>query len=254
MPGTITQLWRFPVKSMQGEQVERSTLGPAGLDGDRRYALVHDDTGKVLTAKRYGDLLLAMARTKGDQVVIDLPDGTEHLAGDPDTDAALTAWLGQPCHLAEPPAGAGAPEFDMSFDAEHPDQDLFAWPVAAGTYLDLAGAHLLTTSSLAAARRLHPDGDWDVRRFRPTALIDTGTDPAFVEDAWVGSTVQVGQAQVAVTMLTIRCPMPSRLQPELPKDLGVARALRDHHQNNLGVYGDVPRPGLVAVGDPVAPV
>jgi len=169
MSGTITQLWRFPVKSMQGEQVERSTLGPAGLDGDRRYALVHDDTGKVLTAKRYGDLLLATARTKGDQVVIALPDGTEHLAGDPDTDAAITAWLGQPCHLAEPPAGAGAPEFDMSFDAEHPDQDMFAWPVAAGTYLDLAGAHLLTTSSLAAGRRLHPDGDWDVRRFRPTA-------------------------------------------------------------------------------------
>lgn len=254
MPGTITELWRFPVKSMQGEPVQQSTLGPAGLDGDRRYALVSTDTQKVLTAKRFGDLLLASARTEADgSVVMTLPDGRELAATDPAADAVLSDWLGQPCRLAARPGAEEAPEFEMSFDAEHTDKDLFAWPVLAGTFLDLAAAHLLTTASLDAGRALHPDGDWDPRRFRATALIDGIDGTGFVEDGWVDGPVQVGQARVQVFMPTIRCPMPSRAQPDLPRDLGVARALRDHHGNNLGVYASVTQPGQVKIGDPVVP-
>ncbi len=253
MTDTITQLWRFPVKSMQGERVERAELRSTGLDGDRDWAVVDDETGKVLSAKRVGELLHAAARAEADgSCVITLPDGTEHLAGEAGTNAALVAWLDRPCHLAARPAPTEAPEFEMSFDAEHPDQDVFSWPVAAGTYVDVAGCHLLTTASVAAARALHPDGDWDVRRFRPTVLVDSGSS-GFVEDGWVEHHVRVGAARVRVDMLTPRCPMPVRTQPGLDRDLGVARALRDHHGSNLGVYATVVEPGPVAVGDPVVP-
>ena len=53
------------------------------------------------------------------------------------------------------------------------DTPLFDWPGPPGTWLDLADAHWLTTASLAAIAGEHPDGEWDVRRFRPTALIET---------------------------------------------------------------------------------
>lgn len=250
--GRVVELWRYPVKSMQGERVDSARLAGTGLEGDRRYALRHAESGRVLTAKRYGQLLEAAATTGADgSVSITVPSGASLGAEDPGTDEAISAWLGLPCRLARPETG-DAPEFEMSFDAAHPDQDVFAWPCAEGTFLDLAAAHLLTTSSLRAARALHPDGDWAVRRFRPTAVIDTGKVEGFTEDAWVGQTVGLGDAEVAVMMATVRCPMPSCPQPGgLARDLGVAAALRDHHDNNLGVYASVGRAGTVAEGDDV---
>ena len=47
----VTELWRYPVKSMRGERVEASEVGPTGLRGDRAYAVVDAETGKVGSAK-----------------------------------------------------------------------------------------------------------------------------------------------------------------------------------------------------------
>ena len=248
--GRVIEMWRFPVKSMQGETLGETELTRSGLAGDRRYGLLHAETGKVLSAKRHGELLMASARTEDDgTVVIRLPGGDEHAAADTDIDDVISSWLGLPCHLAVPKPDEGS-EFEMSFNFEAPDTDVFSWPCAPGTFLDLASAHLLTTSSLTTAATLHADGDWDVRRFRPTALIDTGDAIGFVEDGWVGTTLQLGGATLSVDMPTIRCPMPTRAQPGgLCRDLAIARALRDHHDNNLGVYATVTTSGRVAVGD-----
>jgi hypothetical protein len=51
MVGSVAELWRFPVKSMKGERLERAQLTEAGLVGDRAYALIDVDTGKVVSAK-----------------------------------------------------------------------------------------------------------------------------------------------------------------------------------------------------------
>ena len=61
----MVQVWRYPVKSFQGEQVEAIDLAPGGADGDRMLAVVDPAAGKVLSAKRYADLLMASARTRG---------------------------------------------------------------------------------------------------------------------------------------------------------------------------------------------
>ena len=245
--GTVAQVWRYPVKSMQGEQVERLELGPDGAPGDRELAVVDPAAQKVLSGKRYPDLLLASARAADGTVVLTLPDGSEHDAADPGVHAALSAWLGQEVRLAAPPADGVWP-MEMYSGMSDESTPLFDWPGPPGTWLDLADVHWLTTASLAAARALHPDGDWDVRRFRPTALLEVAGE-GWVEDGW--GQVAAGGAETEVLMPTPRCSMPPRAQPGLPRDTGVSATLRDHHQNNLGIYAKVSSPGSISVGDEV---
>src|SRR5579864_4939145 len=85
----VTELWRFPVKSLQGERLDAAMVTGDGLDGDRRYAIFDLDTGLGLTARRVPELLFASASLTADgRVQITLPDG--RLAnGD---DAVWVAW------------------------------------------------------------------------------------------------------------------------------------------------------------------
>lgn len=246
--GTVSQLWRYPVKSFQGEQVEELHLAPGGADGDRTLAVVDPAAGKVLSGKRYPDLLLASARLHDhDGIVLTLPDGTDHQASDPEVHAVLSAWLDHEVRLEAPPAEGVFP-MEMYSGMSDEDTPLFDWPGPEGTWLDLADAHWLTTASLSAIAAEHPEGQWDVRRFRPTALIDTVAD-GFVEDGW--SSVALGEVRSDVFMPTPRCSMPSRAQPGLERDKAIGTTIRDRHDNNLGVYGSIAQSGTVRVGDSV---
>lgn len=251
MAGTVAQLWRYPVKSMQGSPVEALTFDERGATGDRQWAVVDPAAGKVLSAKRWPALLQASARLDGDRVVVVLPDGASHEAGDPATDDAVSAWLDHPVRVQQPPAGDGLP-YELHVDNTDDSSALWEFPgPPGGPFVDLAAAHLLTTASLRAAAALRPGSDWDVRRFRPSAVLDVDGDD-FVEDAWVGAPVGLGDELVlSPFMRTPRCSMPTRAQPGLDRDTGVVRSLTDHHGNDLGLYAGVARAGTVRVGDPV---
>ena len=87
----VLELWRYPVKSLQGERLEPAAVTTAGLEGDRRFALFDVDTGFGLTGRRVPELLFASARLGDDGGVdITLPDGS--VTRDDD---ALSAWLGR---------------------------------------------------------------------------------------------------------------------------------------------------------------
>jgi len=245
--GTVAELWRYPVKSFQGERVDTLDLAPGGAVGDRTLAVVDPAVGKVLSAKRYADLLLATARIDGDRVVLTLPDGTEHAASDPGVHDALSAWLDREVRLEAPPADGVFP-MEMYTGMSDEATPVFDWPGPPGTWLDLADVHWLTTSSLAAIAREHPDGTWDVRRFRPTALIETAA-VGYAEDGW--SQVALGGVVSDVLMPTPRCSMPSRAQPGLDRDKAIGTTIRDVHDNNLGLYASVSQSGTVQVGDSV---
>ena len=245
--GTVEQLWRYPVKSFQGEQVEVLEVGPGGATGDRVLAVVDPVAKKVLSAKRYPDLLLAAAWLDGGEVRLRLPDGSEHDATDPDVHDALSSWLDRDVRLAPPPADEVFP-MEMHTGMSDESTPLFDWPGPPGTWLDLADVHWLTTASLAAATELHPDGSWDVRRFRPTALIRTAAE-GWPEDGW--GRVTVGEVASEVLMPTPRCTMPSRAQPGLERDRAIGTTIRDRHENNLGVYAQVTEGGSIRVGDTV---
>ncbi len=257
--GTVAELWRFPVKSFQGEPMSELHIGPTGVLGDRRYALRDVGSDKVLSAKRHGKLLEAFASTGDDgSVTMTLPDGSVHRPDDAGIDDVLSDWMGFPVTLATADTEHANGVYEFAFDIDDsPDAEWFDIDIPVGSFVDLYGAHLLTSASLAAIAEHHPDGDWDIRRFRPTAFIDTGHTDGFVEDDWMHRKVTLGTASVAVEMLTIRCVMPSRVQPALgdrpplPRDKPTSRTISAEHGSNLGVYCAIHTPGRVAVGDPV---
>jgi uncharacterized protein YcbX len=250
----VSGLWRYPVKSLQGAPVDRIDLGPTGVAGDRQWGIVDVATGKVLTAKRWPALLEASAAldTDGAGVTLTLPSGGAWRSGDPATDEALSAWLDHDVQLRHAEADGGSP-YELTMDPADDESEPWDFATPPGSFADLAAVHLLTTASLAAISDRHPDGQWDVHRFRPTALVDTASASGFVEDGWIGEQVLLGDAVVEVFMATPRCAMPGRAQPShgLARDLSIVRTVRDHHDNNLGVYGTVTVPGPVTVGDPV---
>jgi len=256
MPSSIDAkvgaLWRYPVKSMQGTPVDRIELGTAGVEGDRQWGIVDVVSGKVLTAKRWPALLEASAALAddGDHVVITLPDGATLDSGD--ADRALSSWLGHQVHLSHANPAEGTP-YELTMDPTDDRSEPWDFATPAGSFVDLAAVHVLTTSSLSAIGELNPGGQWDVHRFRPTALVETGTAEGFVEDTWVGGQIHLGGAVIEVFMPTPRCAMPGRAQPAhgLVRDLSVLATLRDHHENNLGIYAAVTVPGPVEVGDSV---
>ncbi|HEX2383603.1 MAG TPA: MOSC N-terminal beta barrel domain-containing protein [Acidimicrobiales bacterium] len=252
MVAVVGGLWRYPVKSMQGSPVERIELGLGGVEGDRQWGIVDAASDKVLTAKRWPALLEASARLDDEGVVITLPDTTEWGSGDPATDKAVSAWLDHDVRLTHADAIAGTP-YELTMDPADDDSEPWDFATPPGSFVDLAAVHVVTTASLTAIGGEYPEGQWDVHRFRPTALVDTGEAAGFVEDGWVGTQVRLGGAVIEVFMPTPRCAMPGRAQPAhgLVRDLSIIRTVRDHHENNLGIYATVAVAGPVEVGDPV---
>ncbi|MGY1744883.1 MOSC domain-containing protein [Blastococcus sp. SYSU D00695] len=284
----IDALYRFPVKSLLGEEVDRLRLTDRGVVGDRALALVDAD-GRVASAKhprKWGALLGMSARFTAEPepgaptptVVITLPDGTELSSDDRRADAVLSDVVGQPVRLtAEVPEGGQFeehwPDIDGLAPAEVIEGSTHAFegadPVSlfpigmmapSGTFVDLAPLHLLTRATLEQLTELGGGSDFDVLRYRPNALV-AGTGPGFAEDDWVGRTLALGDAvRAGVSMLTMRCVMTTLAQGGLPEDRGTLRTVARHHRREIpgmgtwacaGVYADVTGPGTVRVGDPV---
>lgn len=247
----VAQLWRYPVKSFQGERLAEVDMSALGMQGDRRLGVV-DASGEgaqVLSAKREARLLEAAARTVEGGVEVRLPSGQWQAAGSPDLDRALTEWLGRPVRLAS--SDPSTPRsFSMHVDATDDSSPAVDIPCPPGTFVDAAPLHLLTMASLATMSGLAPASAWHVARFRPGVLVEV-EEEGFAEDAWIGATVHIGEVEASVFAPTVRCAMTTRAQRDLPKDVDVARAVARHHQANLGVYAVVTAGGRVREGDPV---
>lgn len=235
--GRVIELWRYPVKSMLGEQLDRARLGPAGIEGDRAFALRNLENGRVLSAKKYSKLLAARSRTVGTDVMIDLPSGEAVNA--PEAAGALSAWLGFDVEVARPSDGTERPiveNEDGSFRGR------------AGSFFDSSVVHLVTTSTLERLGELHPAGRFDPRRFRPNVVLET-SEPGFVEEEWVGGSVRIGGALIEVTKPCSRCVMTTHAQEDLPVDRDVLRVVNKHNDEHVGVYGLVRETGTISLGD-----
>ncbi len=243
----VAQLWRYPVKSMQGERLPAVKVHADGLEGDRRWGVLDVRTGRVLTGRREPTLLGARASLgEGTEPSIELPDGTGLVGAGDATDGALSEWLGRPVRLVEAAAHGDRAEFfaDPTDDAS----EAVEWTMPPERFVDAMPLLLMTTASLRAGAALHPAGQWDVRRFRPNVLFD-GSGDGWLEDAWCGQIVRIGEVEVVPQQPCIRCTMVTRPQPGLTRDLEVYRTLARHHGGHFGVWTVVLNGGTIAEND-----
>jgi uncharacterized protein YcbX len=280
--GTVAGLWRYPVKSMQGEPVDRVAAGELGLAGDRAWAIIDSETGKVASAKqpKLWLTLLECAAAYVDEpppdgdaapIRITLPDGREVGSDDPDRDRLLSEAIGREVTLEsrvpENATYALSRRDAQGLEVDDPESmtetgvGLVAPP---GRFFDTSTLHVIATSTLERMAEAHPDGDWDTRRFRPNVLVTIDDPPAdgFVEAGWIGQTLELGadtRAQVLAQMP--RCVMTTVPQGELPRDPLILRALAEQNRQQIPGYGayacigaltNVSAPGTLAVGDDVA--
>jgi uncharacterized protein YcbX len=245
----VAGLWRYPVKSLQGEPIDVATVEADGVAGDRRWGIRDQRTGRILTARRRPELLGASSTLRGDEPVLTLPDGSTLAGVGPRTDRRLSGWLASPVSLVASSDGAGRAEFFA--DATDDASEAIEWTMPDGRYVDAAPLLVLTTASLRTAAALHPDGTWDVRRFRPNVLLDVDGD-GWVEDFWVGHHLRVGTVTLLPIQPCTRCTMVTRSQPGLDADVDVFRTLARHHGGLLGVWSDVVVPGILSLGDRAA--
>lgn len=249
----VEELWRYPVKSLRGERLTRAELVADGLDGDRGWGIRSSATGRILTARRAPALLMAAAALVDGVPVITLPDGSRCAGPGAATDAALSDWLEQPVSLVAAIGGPGG-RAEFFEDATDDSSPAVEWTMPEGRFVDAGPLLLLSTASLRTMADRHPDGSWDVRRFRPNLVLDVpgdGAEEGWPEDGWTGRALRVGGAVVVPTEPCVRCTMVTRAQPGVEADVEIFRALRRHHGATFGMWTDIRTPGRVAVGDSV---
>jgi uncharacterized protein YcbX len=268
--GSVAALWRYPVKSMMGEELNACDVTDRGLLGDRQFAVVDRATGKVGGAKnprKWGDFFgfraaypePPQAGVRAPRVRITLPDGAQVTTGQGDLEQVLSRVFGRDVTLEEAqpgdrPEGATAEEYWPDMAGLDYRDTVTDFEMPAGTFFDIGVVHLLTTATLDRLRALYPQGRFEARRFRPNIMISIpGEDPGFVENGWVGRTVTVGgDVRLAVTEPCPRCVMITLPQGDLPKDSGILRTAAQHNEVNVGVYASVLHGGTIHRGDPVS--
>ncbi len=263
--GSVVSLWRYPVKSMMGEELNSAEVTDRGLLGDRAYALRDPSNGKVASAKnprKWAKLFACRAAfaespragEKIPPVRITLPNGTILTSEQGDHNEILSNLLGREVTLA-----TAAPE-TPSLEEYWPDMDGLAHretvtneDMPAGTFFDFAVAHVLTTATIDRLRELYPQGRFEVRRFRPNIVVQpAAAQKDFIENGWVGHTLVIGdELRLNITGPCPRCVMTTLPQGDLPADPGILRTAAQYNHVHVGVYAGVLRGGTIRCGDPV---
>jgi uncharacterized protein YcbX len=276
--GAVVSLWRYPVKSMMGEELQTAQVRDHGLLGDRVYALLDSADGKVASAKnpRKWPSLFAFRATCIEPVGcsapvpavrITLPNGTIVTSEQSDCNQVLWQALNREVTLVSTARGpvAGVP---ASGPASGTAQAEEYWPDIAGldhrdtvtdfalplgTFFDCATVHLLTTATLNRLRDFYPQGRFEVQRFRPNIVVDPGGgEPSLAEPAWIGHTLAIGEeVRLRITGPCGRCVMTTLAQGELPQDSGILRTAVQYNQGQVGVYATVVQGGTIRRGDRV---
>lgn len=281
--GTITAIWRYPVKSMAGELIACGTFGALGLAGDRGWAFRDEEAGEIRGAKRLPKLMQCEARYLEEPVdgsipvaEMRLPSGERVTTSDPGAAAQmsellgrkLTLWSRQPKSDLDHYRRSSTTKFEDELrymfarveGESQPDLSNIPAPLIAellqftsplGTYFDAFPLTILTTAMMAELGRLNAAARFEPMRFRPNLVIDTGDAQGFAEFEWCGKTVHIGTAIIDVVIPTVRCSMTTQATGGLPKDPSVLRTIVRESGQNCGVYCNVAKAGTITVGDAV---
>lgn len=228
--GTVKELARYPVKSLLGERCDGVRVDGLGVEFDRAMAIYGRD-GRIASGKttrrfrRMPNLFHMRSWVEDGTIYVETPGG-KYPAGDPSGWKAVSEAVGEPVEIR--------PETDVS-------------------HKDDAPIHLITTASLRWVEALRPSFDDASERFRPNVVVEV-TGVGRVEDAWIGSRLQLGTSLLRVTKRVERCVMPTLTQGSRPFLPSLLKVLTERSDACLGVYAEVEQPGHVVIGDRVTMV
>lgn len=232
--GHVSELVRYPVKSMAGVATNSALLGWHGLQDDRRFAFrrLNDNSGfPWLSASRLPELLLyqplGLDENADEPTHVRTPEGIELAIRSEELQTNVAEKFGSPLELMKFKHGI----FD---DA------------------DVSVINLATIAAIGREAGL----DADTRRFRANIVIQSDATEPFLEDSWIGGRLVFGDQEtgpiVNVTQRDLRCVM-INLDPETAQqDPRIMKAAVRLNENNAGVYGSVARTGQISVGQPVS--
>lgn len=284
MPATITDIFRYPVKSMKGHSLTSALMTKRGIPGDRAWALKDEERGGIKGGKRFPQLM-SMTPTFTSEpneqnisptVTITLQDGQVVSSTDSDINATLSKAVGSPVSLwpilpEDQLEHYLRPAMDENIDVEAyyreifarnpdeplPDVSLFPEEVLKyesppGSYFDAFPILIMSKASLMhlneAAAAAGGQSNFDVRRFRPNILLDIDAN-GFPENQWMGRRAKIGSTVIKFEMACPRCVMTTHGFDDLPKDAKIMRHLVKENGGNLGAYVSIEAPGTFAQGD-----
>lgn len=210
---------------MAGERLDACDITDRGLEGDRRWAFIDQSpnrAGKWFNIKQHAPLMTYRARLAGDDLELVAPGGSR-IALDAELVRRFETEAQRPLQLREVPGA--------NFDDSH-----------------VLIVNLASVQAFALAAGMPVDH----RRFRANLYVD-GLEPE-EELRWLGRRIRAGQAELEVTSRCKRCkvitmdPDTTEATPEL------LRVLVERHDERMGVYCQVVRPGRVSLGDSVGPI
>lgn len=232
--GRVESVWRYPVKSMMGQELDEAFVGFGGVRGDRAYAIGNAKARQdfpYFTARDRHDLLLCrptyLAGGLGD-LQIETPDGKKFEVEDPQ----LLEWLNRGF-----PGG-----FDLKvFSSER-------------ALTDSSPVSLLSTQTVGQLGRELGE-KVDKRRFRANLYLDLQTEQAFGEDQFLGQRLRIGtDLVIAPTRRDVRCKMIT-LDPDTAESKPtLMKLIARSHESCVGIYANVLAEGFVRPGDQVEAV
>jgi uncharacterized protein len=233
--GHVSDIFRYPVKSMAGERLDSAKIGWHGVEGDRRLAFRRlADRGGFpwLTASRLPELLLYH------------PIGRQETSGEP-----------LPTHIRTPDGNeySIADEALVQEIATRHRADVELMRMKHGIFDDACVSAIAVGTIRSIAQMA--GHELDIRRFRPNLVIDTQGAEPFEEDRWVGKVLEFGSdgtgPAVSVTMRDLRCVM-INLDPDTAEaNADIMKTVIRMNENYAGIYGTVVRTGELRVGQVV---
>ena len=274
----LSQIWTYPVKSMVGETISSCELNDLGIVGDRIWATRDLERGGIRGAKKIGALMqfsaerVDLARRT---VKITTPNGESFLTNEADSSEKLSSLLGHRVVLEELPDASDVEHFrrgpsdtddvlaemravfGRTEDEPLPDFSIFPPEVMefespVGTHHDCYPLMVMTTSALAAMKAAVPNSVVDVKRFRPSLVVDSGDVDGHLEFQWKNKHIAIGSAVIEILDPCPRCVMVTRaINNDIPEDRAVLRHIVRDLNQSVGVYARVLSPGKCSVGDEV---
>lgn len=270
--GRVSELWRYPVKSMLGERRNQLPITGSGSLGDRAWALRETATGRIASAKRFPQLLAFQEQyvveptfSSPGRIEIVVPGGRTMAADDPDASRIISDFLGTGVRMENQPRRDEKAAIDRAtVFGDVPIRTMKAdwtsdsmpdyFQLMTCTFFEIGAVYILTSGSIKHLRELQGGtAQIDRRRFRPNIYIESEAELAgFVEDSWLGGSLHIGH-EVRFDELhpTLWCVTSTLAQQDLPRDPSILRTTAQYHRGCLGVYAAITKSGSLSVGDAV---